>query len=126
MRDYKQEYSALVESIDNDILNTFLVIEKKIGSEPLMMGFDNVTNAPIILKNMNVIKISLNLALNGFYTKCNHIGFNKFETKRSNMFIKGFQLYNHRYRLKTIHYLSVNEKILILKHLEEKYKEELK
>ena len=123
MRDYAQEYNSLNKDINNDILNTFLAIEKKIGSETLVMGFDYVTKQPNVLKNRSVIRISLNTRLKGFYTKCNHIGINKFAIDDTKLFIKGFQVCNHRYKFTPIHYLSIDEKSYILKHLKEHFKD---
>jgi hypothetical protein len=123
MRDYLQEYTTLNKAINDDILNTFLAVEKKIGSEILTMGIDHVTRQPIVLSNKRVIRINLNRSLDGYYTKCNHIGLDNIY---NNMFIKGFQLFNKRYRLNPIHELSIVEKSYILNYLLKQFKEILK
>ena len=115
MRNYEDEYKEMHFNIDEEIFDIYLNFKSKGMVESLVMGKDE-NKKPVVHDGYKVVKISLDMVLDNYWTKCNHIGVNGYSCKR-HLMIKGFQVIKKKYRMIPINELTMSNKIEILNHL---------
>ena len=116
MRNYALELQKLSEELNNEIIDAYDTVVKKHGERPVQIG----RNPPQL--NTFEIPLRLETRIEKFFTKVNGIGYDRSNgINQRKFFIKGFQVARGRYRMKPLHYMSIEERQVVLEHLIKRY-----
>lgn len=123
MRNYLNEYEELQNDMNDEMNIIYKILKTKLGSQPLIMGRDPLTNDKKIISHIEIVKIRRHtIKVGNFYTKIDNIGIDTMGGT-PNVIVKGFQFGKNKYTIKVFRNLAVHEKQELFDYLKKEYKD---